>query len=178
MYAWGTKKEKGFTLLELLIVIAIIVVFSIVVIFAINTARTKARNTTRLSDIKSLQNGFYNGYDSNGGALPSTGGVWACVSQTCYEGWSVYGGSMGVIGFMNTYKVRFPADPKGGTRGYGGYIYHSAWSGGTGYDGTVFSSGAVLNYRVETPLRSDSCGIGKVYTTHANYVDCMLYILP
>lgn len=52
-----TKLSKGFTLLELLIVIAIIAVLSVVLIVALNPAETlkKTRDSQRISDLSSLK---------------------------------------------------------------------------------------------------------------------------
>lgn len=51
------SNQKGFTLLELLIVITIIAVLSVILIVALNPAETlkKARDTQRLSDLASLK---------------------------------------------------------------------------------------------------------------------------
>ena len=51
------KREGGFTLLELLIVIAIIAILSIALVFLLNPAETlkKARDAQRISDLKTLK---------------------------------------------------------------------------------------------------------------------------
>jgi prepilin-type N-terminal cleavage/methylation domain-containing protein len=60
------KKHAGFTLIELLVVIAIIGILSSVVLASLNSARTKARDAKRISDIKQLQLALELYYDVNG----------------------------------------------------------------------------------------------------------------
>ena len=50
--------RKGFTLIEMLVVIAIIGLLSSVVIIGLSGAREKARDAKRLSDIRQIQNGL------------------------------------------------------------------------------------------------------------------------
>lgn len=49
------KRLKGFTLIEVLVVIIIIGILTTVSIVALNSSRVKARDSRRLSDIKQLQ---------------------------------------------------------------------------------------------------------------------------
>ena len=51
----ATPKEAGFTLIELLVVIAIIGLLASLSMVALNSAREKARNSRRVSDIKQIQ---------------------------------------------------------------------------------------------------------------------------
>jgi len=61
------KRNKGFTLIELLVVIAIIGILSSVVLASLNTARQKARDSRRISDIKQLQLALELHADDNSG---------------------------------------------------------------------------------------------------------------
>ncbi len=91
------KRVKGFTLLELLIVITIIAILSVALIVVINPAETlkKSRDTQRISDMAALKTaiGIYtttvssplmdNG--SNTLCQPTTAGTWANNDQVWYD---------------------------------------------------------------------------------------------
>lgn len=49
------KQRKGFTLVELLVVISIIGLLSTLAVVALNQARVRARDSKRLSDVKQIQ---------------------------------------------------------------------------------------------------------------------------
>jgi len=76
------KSQKGFTLIELLVVIAIIGVLASVVLASLNTARSKARDAQRLSDIKQLVNAIEMYYNDNGSYPTCSSGQWDCSSST------------------------------------------------------------------------------------------------
>lgn len=71
MYKRNTKGHRGFTLIELLVVIAIIGILSSVVLASLNTARQKARDARRISDIKNLQLALELSADDHGGNYPA-----------------------------------------------------------------------------------------------------------
>ena len=48
-------KKRGFTLIELLVVIAIIGIIATMILLRLSTARKKARDARRLSDVKQIQ---------------------------------------------------------------------------------------------------------------------------
>ena len=58
--------NRGFTLIELLVVIAIIGILSGVVIASVSVARTKSRDSTRISDIRQIQYALALYQDENG----------------------------------------------------------------------------------------------------------------
>ena len=68
-----TKKEGGFTLLELLIVIVIIGILALLIIPNITSAPKKARDTTRKTDMRAIQKGMEEYFVSNN-VYPATTG--------------------------------------------------------------------------------------------------------
>lgn len=66
------KKKRGFTLIELLVVIAIIGTLATIVLVSLNTARSKARDTRRATDLKNIALALEMYYDANSGVYPVT----------------------------------------------------------------------------------------------------------
>ncbi len=64
------KGQKGFTLIELLVVIAIIGILATIVLVSLNTARQKARDVRRISDMRQIALALEMYYDS-GAAYPA-----------------------------------------------------------------------------------------------------------
>lgn len=62
----NSEHSKGFTLIELLVVIAIIGLLSSVVMVSLNSARAKARDAKKMSDLKNIQTAIYLYYDTHG----------------------------------------------------------------------------------------------------------------
>jgi len=67
------KNKKGFTLVEVLLVVVIIAILAAIVIVAINPARqiSQANNTQRASDVKTLIDAVHEYAIDNRGALPA-----------------------------------------------------------------------------------------------------------
>lgn len=65
------KEQAGFTLIELLVVIAIIGILSSVVLASLNSAREKARDARRISDLKQIQLALEVYADTNSSLYPA-----------------------------------------------------------------------------------------------------------
>ncbi len=84
------KRTKGFTLIELLVVVAIIGLLASVVMVSLNSARAKARDAKRVSDLRNIQAALELYYDRYG-----TYQVAGTGHTGCGCGWAGYedGGS-------------------------------------------------------------------------------------
>lgn len=105
MYKYG-KVRSGFTLVEILVVIAIIGILSSIVLASMSGARSKGRDTKRISDVKQLQLALQLYYDGNNSVYPpkaTDGTVSAALAPLV------------TTGYLST----LPTDPSGGTAAYG-----------------------------------------------------------
>jgi prepilin-type N-terminal cleavage/methylation domain-containing protein len=70
-----SNPKKGFTLLELLIVIAIIGILISVGVVSYSSAQRTSRDSRRRSDMKAVQAAFEQYYSDNNGSYPANSGV-------------------------------------------------------------------------------------------------------
>ncbi|MDP2593520.1 MAG: type II secretion system protein [bacterium] len=95
------NNKKGFTLIELLVVISIIGLLSSVVLASLNSAREKARDAKRISEIREIQKALELYYDDRG-YYPFTS--WVGSHQTAWET-----GALGTA--LEPYLPTMPVDP-------------------------------------------------------------------
>jgi len=78
--------KKGFTLLEVLLVIGIIAILAGIVILAINPGKqlADARNAQRRSDVNTILNGIYQYAVDNSGTMPATLVAAVADDDACY----------------------------------------------------------------------------------------------
>lgn len=99
--------KKGFTLIELLVVIAIIGLLASIVLVALNSARAKARDSRRMSDLHNVQLALEMYYDRYGTYLVAGTG-----SSGCGCGWLAYeGGAYAVSVTRGLYNEGFLSSP-------------------------------------------------------------------
>ena len=114
--------QKGFTLLEVLLVVAIIGILAGIVIIAINPNKqlADARNTQRKADVNTILNAVYQYTLDNKGVLPASLTVTSteiCATTGCSGGLI----DLAVLTASGKYLVALPVDPTGaiGTGGNG-----------------------------------------------------------
>ncbi len=110
MKAW--EKQKGFTIVELLIVIVVIAILAAITIVAFNGIQERARYSAMQQDLKTLNNAI-NMYYTDNNQYPSSGST----------GGNVIGASPNIPGLVPTYINSIPTIPNDGKGGYYAYIY-------------------------------------------------------
>ncbi len=111
------QQEKGFTLIEVLLVVAIIAILAGIVILAINPNKQlgDTRNSQRQSDINTILNATYQYGVDNQGNLPT--GITTTPTDICSTGAASCSGlvDLTVLTTNGKYVVAIPKDPKTGT---------------------------------------------------------------
>lgn len=74
------RKEKGFTLVEILIVVAIIAILASIVLVGLGPFRSRGRDTRRIADLSQVQNGLELYFTKNG-VYPDASD-WATLTAT------------------------------------------------------------------------------------------------
>ena len=116
------KKNKGFTLLEILLVVAAIAILAGIVIVAINPNKQlgETRNAQRRSDINTILNGVYQYALDNNGTIPAT--ITTTSTAICKTGGTCTGLiDLGVVTLNEKYLTAMPADPTTSTTNSTGY---------------------------------------------------------
>lgn len=151
---------SGFTLIELLVVIAIVGLLSSVIFASVRSARGKARDARRLSDVEQIFLALNLAADSNQGVTPSSEGAWRCLghgsSESCWQG--SYAGLDALNAALRPYLSAIPDDPRNDTSCSGdAYLYASHYT-----PAGLRSTGAYLHWYYENTSASQAqaCGAG------------------
>ncbi|KRT67509.1 MAG: protein of unknown function with transmembrane region [candidate division WWE3 bacterium CSP1-7] len=125
----STVKKSAFTLLEILLVVALLAILAGIVILAINPARqlAKTRNAQRSVDVNTILNAAYQyAIDNNGtvpASIPTNGNCpGLATNEICKTGGTCTGlVDLSVLTASETYIVSIPTDPTGATTNGAGY---------------------------------------------------------
>lgn len=115
-------QEEGFTLIEVLVVVAIVVVLAAITIIAINPAKHFAdtRNAQRSADVGEILNAVTQYTSQQGNALGDFGTITDCSSGADSIGTGAGNINLSTL-LVDDYIVAIPQDPQGGTEANTGY---------------------------------------------------------
>ncbi len=118
------RSQKGFTLIEILLVVAAIAILAGIVIVAINPGKQlgDTRNAQRQSDVTTILNAAYQYSIDNNGVLPA--GITGTSSEICVSGAASCVGfiDLSVLALNGKYLVGIPTEPQKVNAGGAGYM--------------------------------------------------------
>lgn len=115
-------KAKGFTLLEILLVVAAIGILAGIVIVAINPGKQlgDTRNAQRKVDVTTILNGVYQYTLDNNGTVPAS--ITTTQTEVCKTGGTCTGlVDLTVLTTNEKYLTAIPTDPQGASTNGAGY---------------------------------------------------------
>jgi prepilin-type N-terminal cleavage/methylation domain-containing protein len=131
MVMFRSKRTKGFTIVELLIVIVIIGILAAIVVVSYTGVQQRANNTATAAALDQAIGSILL-YHSNTGVWPNADGLNYCLTTdslcTRFDGTVIANNNANLIASLSTYGG-LPNKVKGGTTYYGlSYIYFNAYT--------------------------------------------------
>tara|TARA_R110002124_G_scaffold17532_3_gene73513 strand:+ start:391218 stop:391757 length:540 start_codon:yes stop_codon:yes gene_type:complete len=148
------KKHFGFTLIELLVVVSIIGVLSTIVMSSLNDARVKARDTRRLSDMRTIYQALFM-YELDNGFLPLNASYTEGLDTGGGFDWSAHSSEFLYFLVEDGYLTTVPLDPVNADTGTSNSTYSDA--GDLYYRYYCYPSG--VNKGLSLSYRRESDGV-------------------
>lgn len=143
-----TRKLEGFTLIEILVVVALIAILAAVTIVAINPAKNFAdtRNATRSADVTQILNAVTQYTSEEGNAIGDFGAITACTAGADAIGSAVGNIDLGAT-LVDEYIVGIPEDPTTGSTADTGYTICVTAGGRVQIDAPDAENGATITVK-------------------------------
>lgn len=160
---YQSKKQKGFTIIEVLIVLAIAGLILLVVFLAVPALQRTSRNTQRGNDVASVLGAVNEFVNNNNGALPTTAAVDASgkLTITGASGTNSTEANLGYYKNNGTSPVSISATAAGPTG-----------ANTTDAETIVIYKGAVCNDVGTKAINGASRSIAATYTLENNSLQC------
>ena len=141
------RSQKGFTLIEILLVVAAIAILAGIVIVAINPGKQlgDARNADRRSGVTTILNAVYQYSIDNNGTLPA--GITASSTEVCASDAASCTGfiDLSVLTVNGKYLVGIPSEPQKVNANGAGYRISKNASGRITVDAQYPEQGATIS---------------------------------
>jgi len=141
------RKYQGFSLIEILVVVALIIILATITLVAINPGKNfrDTRNAQRSADVTQILNAVTQYTSEEGNSVAGLGTIATCDSANAYAGTEI-GIGTGMVDLstvlVDEFIVAIPRDPS-----------RAASAEGTGYNICVTTGGRV---QVSAPLRENN----------------------
>ena len=141
------RSQKGFTLIEILLVVAAIAILAGIVIVAINPGKQlgDTRNAQRRSDVTTILNGVYQYSLDNNGVIPAS--ISATSTEICAAGAASCTNviDLSALTLNQKYLVSMPQDPQKVTANGNGYEISKSANGRITVTAPLAEQGTVIS---------------------------------